>query len=67
MKTDEYKVRFEKKGILFIEIPEKDMVIELENTYDDIPKKVELICIENKYYIKGTEPKKKTIKKGVEE
>ena len=40
---DEYKVRFVKKNKLYIEIPEENCVITLENLYDFEPTKVKLV------------------------
>ena len=63
LKENEYKVRFEKDGDLYIEI--EDYVIQKKNPFDYIPEKVEMVRIDNEMYFKGFEPKeeKKTEKK----
>ncbi len=57
------KVRFEKKGKLFVEVD--DFVIEINNPYDYCPDCVDVININDKYYIKGFEPKKIEMKKKI--
>ena len=54
MKNNEYKVRFEKDGDLYIEIG--DYVIQKKNPYDDIPEKVTLIEVDGELYFKGFVP-----------
>ena len=44
LKNNEYKVRFEKDGDLYIEMG--DYVIQKKNPYDDIPEKVTLIEVD---------------------
>ena len=53
--TNTNKVRFEKRGKLFIEV--NDHVIELKNPYDYIPDYVYLVNVNGENYIKGFEPK----------
>ena len=54
MKNNEYKVRFEKDGDLYIEMG--DYVIQKENPYDDIPEKVTLIEVDGELYFEGFVP-----------
>lgn len=63
LKENEYRVRFEKDGDLYIEI--EDYVIQKKNPFDYIPEKVEMVRIDNEMYFKGFEPKeeKKPTKK----
>ena len=56
LKENEYKVRFEKDGDLYIEI--EDYVIQKKNPFDYIPDKVEMVRVDNEMYFKGFEPKK---------
>lgn len=61
MNKNEYNVRFALKGKLFVEID--NYVKEIDNPFDIIPKKVELVWVDDMPYIKGYEPKKKVVKK----
>lgn len=72
LKNNEYKVRFEKEGDLYIEMG--DYVIQKKNPYDYIPEKVTLIEVDGELYFEGFVPRvqedkqeeavvKKTIKK----
>lgn len=61
MNKNEYKVRFAIKGKLFIEID--NYVKEIDNPYDTVPQKVELVWVDGEPYIKGYTPVKKTVKK----
>ena len=54
MKNNEYKVRFEKDGDLYIEMG--DYVIQKKNLYDDIPEKVTLIEVDGELYFEGFVP-----------
>lgn len=56
LKENEYKVRFEKDGDLYIEV--EDYVIQKKNPFDYIPNKVEMVRVDNEMYFKGFEPKK---------
>lgn len=49
------RVRFEKHGKLYVEV--ENTVVTFDNPYDEVPKEVEIIKVNNTYYIKGTEPK----------
>lgn len=53
--ANEYKVEFESKGKLYINI--NGQIKRIPNPFDYSPKKVELINIDNEWYIKGYEPK----------
>ena len=55
LNKNEYKVRFEKDGYLYIEMG--DIVIQKRNPYDYVPNKVEMVKIDNELYFKGFEPK----------
>ena len=52
-----YKVMFEMNGILAIKIPEIDQTREIKNPLDYVPEYVELVEVDNEYYIKGYAPK----------
>lgn len=54
MKNNEYKVRFEKDGDLYIEMG--GYVIQKKNPYDDIPEKVTLIEVDGELYFEGFVP-----------
>jgi hypothetical protein len=54
LKNNEYKVRFEKNGDLYIEMG--DYVIQKKNPYDDIPEKVTLIDVDGELYFEGFVP-----------
>lgn len=54
LKNNEYKVRFEKDGDLYIEMG--DYVIQKKNPYDDIPEKVTLIEVNGELYFEGFVP-----------
>lgn len=54
LKDNEYKVRFEKDGDLYIEMG--DYVIQKKNPYDDIPEKVTLIEVDGELYFEGFVP-----------
>ena len=54
LKNNEYKVRFEKDGDLYIEMG--DYVIQKKNPYDDIPEKVTLIEVDGELYFEGFVP-----------
>lgn len=57
----QYKVRFELRGALYVDMG--DFVQEIENPYDYVPEFVEVVQVNGKYYIKGFAPKKKETKK----
>jgi len=54
LKNNEYKVRFEKDGDLYIEMG--DYVIQKKNPYDDIPERVTLIEVDGELYFEGFVP-----------
>jgi hypothetical protein len=54
LKNNEYRVRFEKDGDLYIEMG--DYVIQKKNPYDDIPEKVTLIEVDGELYFEGFVP-----------
>lgn len=60
---NEYKVRFIKNNKLYIEIPEEDKVITLENLYDYEPNKVKLVKDENSFKLADFYKKKEDVKK----
>jgi len=55
LNKNQYNVRFEKRGILFVEID--NYVQEFKNPYDYIPESVELARVNGEWFIKGFEPK----------
>ena len=55
LKQGEYPVLFESKGLLYVEY--NDNVFKFANPFDEVPKSVELVRVENELYIKGYEPK----------
>ena len=57
LKQGNNKIRFEKKGLLYIEAD--DMVITTPNPFgENIPKYTNVVKIKGDYYVKGYEPKK---------
>lgn len=57
---NEYIVRLEHKGELYVDMGE--YTIKIKNPFDYKPDKVELVEVEGEYYIKGFEPKPKSKK-----
>ena len=62
--------RFEKRGMLYVDVKTQsgeDITITVPNIYgDNIPAWIDIVEIDNNFYIKGQEPKveeKKTVKK----
>lgn len=55
LKKGEYPVLFESKGLLYVEY--NDNVFKFVNPFDEVPRGVELVRVENELYIKGCEPK----------
>lgn len=53
--ANEYRVEFESKGKLYINI--NGQIKRILNPFDYSPQKVELVNIDNEWYIKGYEPK----------
>lgn len=65
--ANEHIVEFESKGKLYINIG--GQIERISNPFDYTPKKVEIIFVDNKPYIKGYEPKvqkKETVKEDVD-
>ena len=56
MKQGEYKVLFEKRGYLIVEVDDTNAIM-VKNELSEIPKYVDLVKFEGTYYIKGFEPK----------
>lgn len=56
MKQGEYKVLYEKRGMLYIEL-NQDTSIGIPNPFNNVPSGVDVVKIKDKYYIKGYEPK----------
>lgn len=53
--TDSNRVRFEKRGKLYIEV--ENTVIALSNPYDHVPDYVYVVAVGGEWYLKGYEPK----------
>lgn len=53
--ANEHRVEFESKGKLYINI--NGQIKRIPNPFDYSPKKVELVNVDNEWYIKGYEPK----------
>ena len=60
LNKNEYKVRFEKDGELYIEMG--DYVIQKKNPYDYIPEKVTMIKVGGEMYFEGFVPEDNTEK-----
>jgi len=56
MKQGKYKVLYEKRGMLYIEL-NQDTSIRIPNPFNTIPSGVDVVKIKDEYYIKGYEPK----------
>ena len=56
MKQGEYKVLYEKRGMLYIEL-NHDTSIRIPNPFNNVPSGVDVVKIKDEYYIKGYEPK----------
>lgn len=56
MKQGEYKVLYEKRGMLYIEL-NHDTSIVIPNPFNNVPSGVDVVKIKDEYYIKGYEPK----------
>ena len=56
MKQGKYKVLYEKRGMLYIEL-NQDTSIAIPNPFNNVPSGVDVVKIKDKYYIKGYEPK----------
>ena len=64
MKQGKYKVLYEKRGMLYIEL-DHDTSIRVPNPFNIVPSGVDLVKIKDEYYIKGYEPKIKEVVKEV--
>ena len=64
MKQGKYKVLYEKRGMLYIEL-DYDTSIRVPNPFNIVPSGVDLVKIKDEYYIKGYEPKIKEVVKEV--
>ena len=60
MKQGKYKVLYENRGKLYIELDSETSIV-VPNPFDkeDIPKGVDLVKVDNEYFVDGFEPKKK--------
>ena len=60
MKQGKYKVLYENRGKLYIEFDSETSIV-VPNPFDkeDIPKGVDLVKVNNEYFVDGFEPKKK--------
>ena len=60
MKQGKYKVLYENHGKLYIEFDSETSIV-VPNPFDkeDIPKGVDLVKVDNEYFVDGFEPKKK--------
>ena len=60
MKQGKYKVLYENRGKLYIELNSETSIV-VPNPFDkeDIPKGVDLVKVDNEYFVDGFEPKKK--------
>ena len=56
MKQGKYKVLYEKRGMLYIEL-NQDTSIVIPNPFNNVPSGVDVVKIKDEYYIKGYEPK----------
>lgn len=56
------KVRFIKSGLLYTELNDQiNQIVKVENPYDYEPKYIDLIKVNNNYYVKGFEPQEPKI------
>ena len=60
MKQGKYKVLYEKRGMLYIEL-NQDTSIVIPNPFNNVPSGVDLVKVKDTYYIKGYEPKVENI------
>ena len=59
MKQGKYKVLYENRGKLYIELDSETSIVVPNPFEDDIPKGVDLVKVDNEYFVEGFEPKKK--------
>ena len=59
MKQGKYKVLYENRGKLYIELNSETSIVVPNPFKDDIPKGVDLVKVNDEYFVEGFEPKKK--------
>lgn len=59
MKQGKYKVLYENRGKLYIELDSETSIVVNNPFGKDIPKGVDLIKVDNEYFVDGFEPKEK--------
>lgn len=59
MKQGKYKVLYENRGKLYIELDRETSIVVNNPFGKDIPKGVDLIKVDNEYFVDGFEPKEK--------
>ena len=59
MKQGKYKVLYENRGKLYIEFDSETSIVVPNPFKEDIPKGVDLVKVDNEYFVDGFEPKKK--------
>lgn len=59
MKQGKYKVLYENRGKLYIELDSETSIVVPNPFKEDIPKGVDLVKVDNEYFVDGFEPKKK--------
>ena len=59
--ADEYRVEFESKGRLYVNI--NGQIERIENPFNYTPEKVKIVFVEDKPYVKGYEPERKVAEK----
>ena len=59
MKQGKYKVLYENRGKLYIELDSETSIVVPNPFNEDIPKGVDLVKVDNEYFVDGFEPKKK--------
>ena len=59
MKQGKYKVLYENRGKLYIELDSETSIVVPNPFKEDIPKGVDLVKVDNEYFVEGFEPKKK--------
>ena len=59
MKQGKYKVLYENRGKLYIELNSETSIVVPNPFKEDIPLGVDLVKVDNEYFVDGFEPKKK--------
>ena len=59
MKQGKYKVLYENRGKLYIELDSETSIVVPNPFKEDIPKGVNLVKVNDEYFVEGFEPKKK--------